>query len=262
MYRGFDPHVLDEYGFSTFTIASPSQTPFNSYYLLKEYLPKIKARYIVLDLYWELFANDGVESGVDLVSNAPLNKYLLEMSLASKDPIILNSFFYAAVKRLHTPLAEAHQEPIPKSRYAGKGYVMSAKTHNQELHAYKNQPPVELEINPIQIEYLHKIIALAEKHDVKIILVSTPVIDSYKNSIRNYHDFEATLNCLASKNQVLFLDYNKEPRLALNTATDFFDKDHLTQVGVRKFNQAFVKDFQDLNKYSAKQHRRLARAKN
>lgn len=70
VYRGYDPRIFTSQGIEAFNIGSSAQTPFNSYFLLKEYLPKIKAKYVVLDLYWGALGNNGIESSIDILSNS------------------------------------------------------------------------------------------------------------------------------------------------------------------------------------------------
>ncbi|WP_242927952.1 DUF1574 family protein [Pontibacter vulgaris] len=246
VYRGFDPRIFDQQGIRSFNLGSPLQTPFNSYFVLKEHLPNIKAKYIVMDLYWDIMAGDGVESSIDLVSNMPVSANTISMTALNNELMVTNSLLYAMAKRLHTPLTHEKQKTIKTAVYTGRGYAASLKTSNQHLDDLRMAEPVNVEPSDMQLRYLQKIISLAEEQGAQMIFVLTPVTKEYKNTVANYKQFSESIHKLAAANGIVLLDYNTRTDLKLSSLHDFYDKHHLTQEGVQKFNTTFIRDLQKL----------------
>lgn len=245
-YRGFDPRIFNQNNISTFNLGTPSQTPFVSYYLLKEHLPEINPRYVVMDLYWNVLSMPATEAGADVISNSEIRGTLLDMVWKSKDIVLLNSFLISFVNQLISPLDTSAQQEFRDDSYIGAGYVESRMESNflsdVEL---AHQPRNRFTPNALQVNHLKKVINLCKKHDVELIFVVTPVTKEYFQSVQNYKEFSDLVGGIAANHNIPLIDFNTEEELVLNSQNDFYDKDHLSQAGVEKFNSAFIKKFYD-----------------
>src|SRR5437870_3052083 len=55
-YRSFNPAIFDEkLGTNSFNMASPSQSPLTSYYVLKEVLKRQSPKIVILEVFWYTF---------------------------------------------------------------------------------------------------------------------------------------------------------------------------------------------------------------
>lgn len=254
VYKGFDPRIFKRKGISTFNLGSNAQTPYNTYYVLKEHLPHIKTKYVVMDLYWVPLELDGTEPGVDLISNMRLSRNTLEMALVSKNSYLINTFTLAALNQMiygykleDYAKSNVEQEPA-RQVYVSGGYVESQL--NQNLLTYEDLAsikPYEVSPEPIQLEYIDKVAQLCKEYGVELIFTIGPVTDEYKHKMTNYAEYRKLMSSLANKNGVLLLDYNTRPDLRLSSKYDFLDENHLSQTGVIKYNGFFINDIVKLN---------------
>lgn len=246
-YRSFDTREFNRKGITAFNLGSTSQTPFNSYYLLKEYLPTIKPEVVVLDLYWNMLTRNGVESTIDIVSNTEINNTIGEMAASTKDGMVLHSVMSNIILRIHKPLHQLEQQHEEEEKYIAGGFI--------ETHIKKNKLSVDelnrLEYNNLtfserQLDYLHKIIQLCHQNQIKLVFVVTPVTKEFKSKVLNYAEYKSLITSIAKKHNIPLLDYNSRSELKLHSINDFYDRDHLTQSGVLKFNNLLLNDLEKL----------------
>jgi hypothetical protein len=243
VYRGFDPREFKKHGYTTFNLGSTSQTPYNSYYLLREHLPTTNPKMVVLDLYWNMLVQDGLESTIDIISNAELEGGVVEMGLVSKNGLALNSMLINAIKRLHVPLHRLEQQKSQVDVYVKGGFTQSLHPGNtmseEELESLE---PMEFSFSDVQLAHLNKIIRMCKNRGIKLVFVVAPVTDYYKNKLVNYAEYTSAINAVADRHNVPLFDYNCRKDLELHNLKEFYDEDHLTQAGVRKFNRIFIND--------------------
>jgi hypothetical protein len=92
------------------------------------------------------------------------------------------------------------------------------------------------------ISYLNKIIDLCKEHHVKIILISFPVTPEYLGHLNKVKYKKIFDTCTAFANRYPFLDYfnySEDPRMKKD---DFYDSDHLNDIGARKFSDILKKE--------------------
>lgn len=245
VYRGFDPRIFNKQNINIFNLGSSAQTPLNSYYLLKEYLPVMKPKVVVLDLYWGILTNTGEESSIDILSNSEIKPHVLEMMLATKSSLVLSSFAGNLLQRLHRPISKTRQEDNKKDKYIAGGFTETNVLHNTlSSEQLLNFQPQSISLAGLsrQINYIQKIISLCKEQQIKIALVITPVTNEYQSRILNYEKYHEEFSRIADQNKIPLFDYNQRKGLNLDSMIDFYDKNHLTQTGVRKFNQLFIRD--------------------
>jgi hypothetical protein len=235
-YRGFDTRIFTRYGLKTFNLGSTSQTPLNSYYLLEKYLKQIHPKLIVFEVYPVLLGVDGIESFFDLAINLPLSKELAEMAIALKNPQAVNSLLGVALGRIRKPLTKFAQQDMENELYIPGGYCQSFAKGT----IVKSPIPKKIEINESQLHYVDKVIRLAKRNDIPIVLITQPIQEEYRKSIINYDALSKAISLIADANNVNYIDYNY--KMYLDSDKYFLDKDHLSQSGVEQFNARLLKD--------------------
>jgi hypothetical protein len=233
-YRGFDPRLFQARGYSSFNMGSSSQTPLNTYFLLKHYLPEIKPKLIILELYPIVFSTDGYESTLDLLANAPFSWELLEMSWATNNPHAVTNCLQKIFREYPYPLEKFNQRQITDETYIPGGYVET--NHIREVKPLKEKH--EIELLDSQLRYFAKIIELAKKMDITIVGVIQPLPKDYLRSLSNYQAVVDNLKQVAMKYAVPVFDFND--RVTLDPRLDYKDEHHLNNSGVHKFNQVLI----------------------
>lgn len=242
-YRGFDPRIFEQNGINTFNLGNSQQTPVNSYFLLNEYVDRIKPKTVIIENYWRcLQVKDmGVESAIDLIINSPISFQKIKMAFLTKDMLVINTMIYSYFSRLFSPI-HTHLKPAPN--YVKGGYVKSNKKIKPEKLA--SIKPSKWTIKPHQIEYLNKSIELLQSKGIETVLVMAPVTKEFLYSIKNRQEVFQEVDSLVSiPNGVKQFNYNlpqKFESLNLNSLSDFYDNNHMNQTGVNKFNNQLLRD--------------------
>jgi len=249
-YRGFDPRVFNKNGIKILNLGSSSQSPYNSYFILKIYLEKIKTQYVVLDVYPKIFCIDAVEPSIDLISNMPISSSTIEMGLKTKNILVFNSLVATCFNRLLKPLNEYAQQEFPFNKYVKGGFVENTY---EPLHLTTIQTwPFENDkFNEIQFTYFNKIIELTKKKNVKLLVVTTPAIPTLVYKTVNYKEFIQRITNSTLKYKIPFFNYSDPEqfkKMNLNPLVDFYDPHHMRQTGVEKFNQFFINEFARLRR--------------
>ncbi len=247
-FRGVDPRPFREKGLNVFNLGTSAQTPYNSYYLLKEFTPKLKPKYVVLDVYWTMMnLENPTESTIDIVSNHQLTSNMVEMALHTRDFTTISSLISNYISRLHTPLSKIEDKKSPIDKYIKGGYVeaLNIDTVKQayELSHLKVQHRTPADL---QVKYLNKIIDLCRANNIKPIFIMMPVTKELKSKLANYQEYCRFVDSVAYKNKIPFTNYNDRKDLELISLTDFVDENHLSKKGATKFTRKFIDDLDDL----------------
>jgi hypothetical protein len=233
-YRGYDPRVFQTKNYAAFNMGSTSQTPMNTYFLLKQYLPKIKPKVIVFDLDITDMAMDGYEGILDLLANIPISWELLEMSVATGNPHAVTNFLGKLIRDQKWPLASFDQQNMKNDKYISGGYVET--TIDSEWVADDNIAKIKILNN--QLDYCSKILELAKTFNIPIVEVIQPMNDILLRSIPNYKTIADHLKNSAMKRSVIFIDFNNT--MHLDPFVDYMDEFHLNQKGVLKYNTVLL----------------------
>ncbi len=242
-YRGFDSRIFLENGYKIFNLGTTAQAPLNSYFLLKKYIKKLRPKLVVMDIYWEVFEDDGSESFLNLSINSNLNLDFIEMGIRTKNIQTYNTFLFSFIFSKVYSIDSLKIKNYLNDIYISGGFVESKKTGFRYLEddfQIKN-----INIKELQIRYLERIINLVDQNKSRLILVSTPVFEDYLLKVKNYDSFSNHINTIAKVNEVNYFDFNKNSRLGKKDL--FFDKDHLNQIGVNVFNTFFLTKFFNKN---------------
>jgi hypothetical protein len=251
-YRGYDPRFFKAEGYSSFNMGSTCQTPMNTYFLLKYYLPKIKPKVILFDLDPRTMSLDGYESTLDLLRNTPLSWELLEMSLATGNPHAVTNFIWSFIRDQERPLTKFNQLYIPGETYIPGGYVETGKVREMNVPEETHNPDGYVETSMLlekdlegkignddllknQLNYCSKIIALAKSLDINIVEVIPPLSKDFMQTIADYTAIVNSLRLTADKYKVVFIDSNS--LVSLDPINDYKDIYHLNKRGVLKYNE-------------------------
>lgn len=237
-YRGFDTRQYPS--FRTFNIGSYGQTPYESYFVLKEYLPRLTPELVVFECYFEMFTLDNQEALYDLLVNLPLTPRVFEMALFTGKSRTVHAFFAEAFRRLRSPLEEVEQVPETERSYVPGGFVEDKRSYP---HRYFPKEGV-VETHDYQFEYLAEVVRLVKSTGAKVVLVQHPLPRERVAPVRNYTDIIAAITKVAGENDVPFLNFHGT--LELDTRAHFVDADHLNLAGARIFNAALLDELRRL----------------
>jgi hypothetical protein len=236
VYRGFDPRIFEKNGYKIFVLGSSSQTPLQSYVLLKRYLKKLNPDLVVFDVLPNAFAINGIEPSLDVLANDKIDFLSWKMAWEQNDLLVWNTLIYSSISQVfgfHNNFNERKNKPESKDTYISGGYVMKELDNNEKvicdsLDTRKWKTPL-----PIQIEYFKKSLELCSKYNSDVALINLPLAhyNCYKNN--------DIIDSIISSNKKV-LNYNK--LLRFESENDFYNNFHLNKNGVKKLNDFFIKN--------------------
>ncbi len=249
IYRGIDTRIFEDNNLKAFNMGTSLQSPLNTYHLLKEYLPTMRPKYVVIDLYWTPLFDEGTEATIDIISNAEISQNMVKMALKTKNIVVYNSLLISAMHQALMPRDTAVQKMFDGDNYIRGGFAEPEHTRNmltpKQLASMEKK---HFTPNAMQIQHIHRSIQLCKKNGAKVILMVAPVTSEYKRTLIDYDAYTAKLIKIARRNSVPLIDYNSKKDLHLSSQFDFFDEDHLSKSGVLKFNTKLINDLKMLQR--------------
>lgn len=236
VYRGFDPRIFREKGYSVFNMGTSSQSPLNSYFLLKNYFHILKPKLVIMELYPIILTLNGKESAFDIISNVPLSLETLNMALAVRDVQALNLLL---VKFIDTHVFGNRyiQQYVPGEAYVSGGYSETLLKKTRVTPSIKDK--TTLTVNARQIDYLEEIVRFVQQQNCKIVFIIQPVTEMHEKSFDNYREVIGRTSEIAGKYSVDMLDFGQT--MKLDSDKHFLDDDHLNQQGVALFNSRVIR---------------------
>ena len=229
-YRGFDTRTFSNQGLKTFNLGSSSQSHIQTQLLLKRYIDSIRPKQIVYEVYPRSFMIDGVESGLDIISNDRNDKHSLEMAFNLNHIKTYNTLGYAYMRDVFS-LNKSFEEKLQRDMdtYVSGGYV------ERQLQYFKPipLPELEIELNDAQWNSFLENIALIREANIEVIFVYAPITPSLYDSYTN-NDYFNTL----MKSQGTYYNFNEI--LSMDDSLHFYDSHHLNQKGVDIFNKELL----------------------
>jgi hypothetical protein len=234
-YRGFDPRLFSAAGYRSYNLSSTNQSPLNTYFVAKRYLPLLAPRIVVCEIYYPTLANDGYESYRDLAVNTPWSWPMFEMALATRH---LGAIDYSIAKALGlTPDEEtATQQTIEDETYVEGGYCETERQRG----ALSDDEPFVARVEPRQLAYLVATTRYATSLGARVVWVTHPLPADHLRLVENYAAVRERITGAAEQAGVVYWDYND--RLTLDPLTQFSDSHHLNASGVKAFNRALIDD--------------------
>jgi hypothetical protein len=229
-YRGFDTRIFNANGISSFNLGSSAQTPTQTKVLLKRYLSYVNPKLIIYEVYPETFSNDGVESSLDIIANDKNDLYSIDMAFKLNHIKCYNTLIYGITMDVLN-LNSSYVEPIyrNKDKYIPGGFV------ERDISFYKHikYQPQKWKFNEAQYGIFSDIVSTIKKTKIPLILVYAPISPSLYHSYTNNNVFDSIMNTYSDY-------YNFNDSIILNDSTDFYDSNHLNQIGVKLFNDKLI----------------------
>jgi len=244
-YRTFDTRLYP----SSFNLGSSNQTPLQSLFLLRRYLPVLQPGLVVFEVHPDIMEHDGVESSVDLLSNTYADLPLLRMVARQRNLRTANTMACALFDRLvrrdlglEDSVVTVRTSSGDSSFRASFAYVPGGFV---EVSPYCYRPqslePRSIETLPEQLDALADCLALMRAAGVPCLLVEVPASRSLYNAYLNHDVFERQIRALADGYGARYINLNNDTALTaqLDDSSCFFDDDHLNRRGVSIFNAYF-----------------------
>jgi hypothetical protein len=230
-YRGFDTRIFKKAGYKTFNLGSSSQTPIQTKVLINRYINNLNPKLVVFEVYQETFISDGVESSLDILANDKNDINSLKMALTIKNKLTYNALIYSFYRQFTKRNTCYEPKERNSDKYIEGGYVEKDLMYFKDTIKYN---PRILKWNHKQFEAFEDILATLSDKNIKVILVQLPLTTSLNNSYINNDEFDKKM-----MNYGKYYNYNK--LIKLNDSIDFFDDDHMNQLGVISLNNDFLK---------------------
>ncbi len=232
-FYGIDPEVL---GNGAFSLAQVSQTYRYDRWLLSHY-PMPRLRTVVLPFsYFSLYEDFEMGIGDDYAS-----RYLLYMDCPIHSRFsrygleLLNAdTFKEKLKSLWKPSALTWTE-----RGFASNYRLEARAENWdngEERAYGNTYADTAAV-ALNCGFLHDICAWCAERDVQVVLLSTPLTETYRrhrDSVQLVRNERLLSALLRTHPEVVYLNFEADPRFV---SDDFYDSDHLSTLGAEKLSR-------------------------
>ena len=230
-YRGFDTRIFKVNGYKTFNLGSSNQTPIQTNTLIKRYVDKLNPELVIYEVYPLPFSLDGVESSLDLLSNENIDKNTFYELFKINNIKVYNTFIYSLCRQfLGLNKNKIENDVYFEDKYITGGYVERKLVLNKEL---KPQERKVIIFNDKQFDSFISSLQILKRKKIKYILVQAPVTKVLYNSIINNNQIDSIFH---SKGKY----YNFNNLIKLSDTNDFYDKGHLNQHGVIKFNNNII----------------------
>ena len=230
-YRGFDTRIFEEEGLETFNLGSSSQTPKETNLLLNKYLPQLKPKLIIYEVFPTCFELDGLEASLNMISAEPLDADFIPMLWRSPSPKLFNTFIVSCFNKW------TKEQPIDlsvpftaKDIYHEGGFVERIDSD----YDFDVEAPRAYSFRAEQLEAFEDNVKLIQEQGVDLLFVYAPVTKVFDASRTN----PDVLNEYLSKFETPFWDYHKG--LTLLDSLHFYDEDHLNNEGVVIFNNVLL----------------------
>lgn len=229
-YRGFDPRIFKAAGYHSFNLGSSSQTPIQSLALAKRYVPMLRPKLVVLEVYPEVFGLDGLESGLDILENDGANTESTKMTFKINHIKCYNALIFFTCAQL----TGLNNESVEPERNDYEEYITGGYVHRRDS-SFIPSAIIEKKWHflPTQLSAFGDMIRYFKDEKISYVLVRAPISQSLYKAVNN----NRFANELLSQYGELY-DFNN--LLSLNDSLYFFDVDHLNQRGVEKFNTLLI----------------------
>ncbi len=223
-YRSFDPRLFEAEGVRMFNLGTLSQTPIETDFLMREYVPRLRPRLVIIEVFWRMLSEDGMESLHDLVANYPRSDSLMNLALSLGRPEAVNVVLGRLVR---TPDIQAlQQKPSRRDVYVKGGFI----ENKAEAKPRPPAPPNEWEVSAKQLRYLERAIQYGKAQGAEVILMHQPLPKQLV--VRNASEIRAALTSTAAKNGTAYIEFpDMDPR------AHYMDASHLNAAGAALFTQ-------------------------
>lgn len=237
--------LFDDYGITSFNLASGNQNVCTSYYYLKEALNYQKPKLVFVDLY-SLFLNDNANSFLDdiFAGISGLKNSLLKFEFVF-DSIIPTKYkimYFFGLPVFHERKDLTYRDFTINNGYKywenTKGYVPFKENLVLTEKKYTKHN-ISGKITDYKLSYFSKIVELCNDNNIQLIFFKTPIYDPDSQGFRlSYNSLVKYINREFNNSNVLFIDTNEKIKdIGLDYKTDFNDEVHLNFLGANKYTK-------------------------
>ena len=239
--EAFSPQQLyDDYGITSYNLASADQPPVLSYYWIKEALKTQHPKAVVFDVSMVLsyrgteLPEPNVRKGLDYM-HFGLNKMLAIFALDRRYGGHSQRSYYLPIIRYHSRWKELNESDFLRDEYAAANDKMGYGRTFTDHSSFKYRPLKigRTAINKLEVpdEYLEKTAEFCSQNGIKLILIKTPFP---KWTIEKH----ASMKRFADSRACPFYDMNDENiynAAGINYRADFSDRfGHANVSGAKK----------------------------
>ena len=230
-YRGFDTRIFKEEGFNAFNLGSSSQTPKETNLLLNKYLPQLKPKLIIYEVFPTCFELDGLEASLNMISAEPMEAEFIPMLWRSSSPKLYNTFIVSAFHALMKEQVIDLSVPFTsKDIYHEGGFVERVDA----AYDVDVETPRAYSFRQEQLDAFEHNVKLIQEQGINLLFVYAPITNVFETSRTNPDLLDQYLEAF----EVPFWDYHQE--LDLVDSLHFYDEDHLNTEGVKIFNKVLL----------------------
>lgn len=239
-YRGYNPFLFEQQGFSSWNLGSNAQSMENSLEVIKHCITKGNCKLLVVDIYPSALKVDGFESSTDLIRNIESTKAAFSIAFRNKDIRLVNCFMNRLLTLDAPPVFETED-------YIGKGFCSKKDSLSaSQISALKKFTSREVKsVDSLQesnLLKLGKVVDFCKLHNIPLVFVFSPTSDAYPQVY--YESHIQSLKPFLENKKVTLLDYAK--KLEINSYTEFYDDSHMNEKGVKIFNEVLIKDLKEI----------------
>lgn len=263
VYRHFDPEVWDRrLGMYTFNLGTSSQTPDDSYYIMKELFKSQSPHYCIYGINSILFLdmdvydnptksyiifdylkpsiNKYVYGYTAFRENSILNAWLPVTRNANKDltETVKNVVSVKSTEAYQTYGNEVYK--VSEEEYRGRGFVYSyRKTVKGTVGKMGGYKFSDYEISDRYISYMKKLKKLCDKNNCELIFVIPPLPYASMKAQGSYQEIVDVYDKTAAELgvEVFHFDLSRPEYLTMED-DDFYDHAHMSGKGAEKFSEA------------------------
>ncbi len=232
-YRGFDPRIFKKHSLNIFNLGLSSQTPLQSYFLLKRYYNQLQPKMIIQEIYPLLLENDGTENNSFLLANEPIDGPLTKLAFNNFNLQNLNAWIYGAFRTIfhlndHIELPEKFGEDT---------YIAGGYSQKDEVPLDTSKTLIAREYIPLkeQLVALDSIQQFCKSKSCQLYFVITPVTSVEKHHILNW-------SRIIQQIEDIHFVHDFSRLHVLHDTLHFYDSDHLNQKGVEIFNPILINE--------------------
>ncbi len=232
-YRGFDPRIFAQRGYTLFNLGSSAQTPMHSLILLQRHVQQIRPRLVVWEVFPATFTIDGVEATLDLIANGEHDEFTRDLVRHHRHIAVYHNYLFSLYRRWTRRDARV-VEAVEKEGdvYVSGGYVESRKGR-QRADREIREGSRTWAFREEHFTALRNGIEFLRAQGIPTVLVQTPVTPSFRAAYLNNDEFDRRVAGLAPH-------VNFNGMIQLDGQRDFLDANHLAQPGVQMFNPALI----------------------
>lgn len=254
----FSPQeIYDQFGLRSYNLGSQEQSPFLSYYWLREALRFQKPKAVVLDTYLCYdFSEEPLNSSEVTVRRAldhmrwsRVKAEAIADICAQDENQSVSSYYFPNVRYHNRWLNDMKEVDFLLSEwgafYQMKGYALVTRyPGNMEFEPFEaGSVARKTWMLPLMREYMDKIVALCRENQIELLLVKTPTTAGTVQKFNAMSDY-------AKQNQLQYLDFNEKTlyeEIGYDFQTDNREWSHVNHWGAvklcRKLGEVLVKEY-------------------